>query len=67
MGKIPAKIEITNKADAGKALEKATKDWRAAKKRERAARDVAVIEGQVDLTPVAVAEMRLEGFLARRS
>ncbi len=27
------------KSDASKALEKATKDWRAAKKRERAARD----------------------------
>ncbi|MDA3022447.1 MAG: hypothetical protein O2943_07295 [Actinomycetota bacterium] len=40
MAKVPAKIEITNKAEAGKALEKATKDWRAAKKRERAARDV---------------------------
>lgn len=39
MGKIPARVEITSKAEAGKALEKATKDWRAAKKRERAARD----------------------------
>ena len=30
---------LTSKAEAGKALEKATKDWRVAKKKERAARD----------------------------
>jgi hypothetical protein len=33
------KASASAKAEATKALEKATKDWRAAKKKERAARD----------------------------
>ena len=45
---------ITTKAEASKALEKATKDWRAAKKRERAARD---------LLAAVVAESVHGGFL----
>lgn len=35
----PGKAVPSSKTDAEKALKKATKEWRAAKKRERAARD----------------------------
>ena len=38
------------KAEATKALEKATKEWRAAKKKERAARDnlALIVQGSVE-------------------
>jgi hypothetical protein len=51
---VEKKVVITTKAEASKALEKATKDWRAAKKRERAARD---------LLAMVVAESVHGGFL----
>ncbi len=44
------KASASAKADAAKALEKATKEWRAAKKKERAARDklALVVQGSVE-------------------
>ncbi|MEY4137645.1 MAG: hypothetical protein RL205_1773 [Actinomycetota bacterium] len=43
------KATASAKAEATKALEKATKEWRAAKKKERAARDnlALVVQGSV--------------------
>ena len=43
------KVTPAERLEATKALEKATKDWRAAKKKERAARDklAAVVQGSV--------------------
>ena len=53
---------LTNKADANRAIEKATKNWRAAKKRERAARDAlaAIVSESVSkgfLTEAKVAKV----------
>ncbi len=44
------KASASAKAEATKALEKATKDWRAAKKKERAARDnlALIVQGSVE-------------------
>ncbi len=44
------KASASAKADAAKALEKVTKEWRAAKKKERAARDklALVVQGSVE-------------------
>ncbi len=44
------KASASAKADAAKALEKATKEWRVAKKKERAARDklALVVQGSVE-------------------
>jgi len=44
------KASASAKADAAKALEKATKEWRAAKKKERASRDklAVVVQGSVE-------------------
>lgn len=44
------KATPAERLDATKALEKATKEWRAAKKKERAARDklAAVVQGSVE-------------------
>lgn len=44
------KASASAKAEATKALEKATKEWRAAKKKERAARDnlALIVQGSVD-------------------
>jgi len=43
------KASASAKAEATKALEKATKEWRAAKKKERAARDnlALIVQGSV--------------------
>ena len=45
-----AKASASAKAEATKALEKATKEWRAAKKKERAARDnlALIVQGSVE-------------------
>ena len=44
------KASASAKAEATKALEKATKEWRAAKKKERAARDnlALIVQGSVE-------------------
>jgi hypothetical protein len=44
------KASALAKAEATKALEKATKEWRAAKKKERAARDnlALIVQGSVE-------------------
>ena len=45
-----AKSSAADKADAAKALERSTKQWRAAKKKERAARDelAQLVQNTVD-------------------
>jgi hypothetical protein len=53
------KASASAKAEATKALERATKEWRAAKKKERAARDnlALIVQGSVEAGILSVSKV----------
>jgi uncharacterized protein YfkK (UPF0435 family) len=53
------KASASAKADAAKALEKATKEWRTAKKKERAARDKLALVVQASVEAEILSESKI--------